>query len=288
MGKLAAALAVVMLAIVICGSAQQKAPSPPTFYKDVLPILQDHCQNCHRSGEVAPMPLETYEQTRPWAPALAHAVEMKMMPPWFADPGYGHFSNDTALTEKQIATIVAWASQGAPAGNQHDAPPPRQWTRGWNIPPPDVVVKMPKPVKIPAQGEVEYTYEIVPTHFAEDRWVQMSEFRAGKPRARAPRSRLHSSAGFALAAPRARRRAVHGVDIDRSPRSPRSPRNYQRSPARLRPGKFPRSMARRNGKVRSGRIRPRLPDALHHKRHAPTTIRPASAWFSPRRRRSNA
>lgn len=152
-----------------------------TFYKDVLPILQGHCQSCHREGEVAPMPLVTYEQTRPWASAIAHAVRMKMMPPWFADPKYGHFANDPSLNDLQIDTILAWAVAGAPAGDAHDAPAPRKWASGWNIPQPDLVVKMPTPVKIPAEGEVEYTYEIVPTHFAEDRWVQMSEFRPGAP-----------------------------------------------------------------------------------------------------------
>jgi hypothetical protein len=163
------------------GTQKSRAVPTPTFYKDVLPILQTHCQSCHRAGEVAPTPFETYEQTRAWAPAMAHAVEMKMMPPWFADPSYGHFADDTSLTESQIATIVAWASAGAPAGDAHDSPPARQWTHGWNIPQPDLVVKMPKAVRIPASGEVEYTYEIVPTHFAKDRWVQMSEFRPGSP-----------------------------------------------------------------------------------------------------------
>src|SRR5579863_6480772 len=71
-----------------------KPPTTPTFYKDVLPILQEKCQSCHRPGEAAPMPLVTYEQTRPWARKMATAVEMKMMPPWFADPRYGHFAND--------------------------------------------------------------------------------------------------------------------------------------------------------------------------------------------------
>jgi len=70
---------------------------------------------------------------------------------------------------------------GVPAGDPHDAPAPRKWAQGWNISQADVVVKMPKPVSIPAQGEVEYTYEIVPTHFSENRWVQMSEFRPGSP-----------------------------------------------------------------------------------------------------------
>jgi len=123
------------------------------------------------------MPLVTYEQVRPWASQIAHAVEMKMMPPWFADRRYGHYANDASLTEQQIATISQWAAAGAPAGDVHDAPVPPKWTDGWNIPEPDLVVKMPVPVKLPEQGEVEYTYEIFPTHFTEDRWVQMSELR---------------------------------------------------------------------------------------------------------------
>ncbi len=184
MKTLATVTAALCLAWIGNGWQASKPPgavTSPTFYKDVLPILQDHCQSCHRKGEVAPMPLETYEQTRPWASAMSHAVSIRMMPPWFADPRYGHFSNDPSLTDQQIATIVAWAEAGAPAGDARNAPPPRTWTQGWNIPNPDLVVEMPKPVPIPAQGEIEYTYEIVPTHFTEDRWVQMSEFRPGSP-----------------------------------------------------------------------------------------------------------
>jgi hypothetical protein len=156
-------------------SAGQTSLGRPTFYKDVLAILQDRCQNCHRPGEVAPMPLVRYEQTRPWAPAIAKAVQSQTMPPWFADPRFGHFSNDPSLTQQQVAALVAWAESGAPAGDPHDAPPPRQWVKGWNIPAPSVVLEMAKPVPIPAEGDVEYTYEIVPTHFSEDKWVQMAE-----------------------------------------------------------------------------------------------------------------
>jgi Copper type II ascorbate-dependent monooxygenase, C-terminal domain len=127
------------------------------------------------------MPFTTYEQTRPWAQKIAGAVEMTMMPPWFADPRYGHFANDPSLTEEQIATISAWAGSGVLAGDPHDAPTLRKWSDGWNIPQPDVVVSMPKPVSIPVSGEVEYTYEIVPTHFAENKWVQMVEVRPSSP-----------------------------------------------------------------------------------------------------------
>ncbi len=123
------------------------------------------------------MPLVTYEQAKPLAGKMAAAVEMKMMPPWFADARFGKFSNDASLTSQQIATITAWADAGAPAGDAKDAPPPRTWAEGWNIPQPDAIVKVPKPVVIPAHGEVEYTYEIAPTHFTEDKWVQMAEVR---------------------------------------------------------------------------------------------------------------
>ena len=147
----------------------------PTFYRDVLPILQDHCQSCHRPGEVAPMPLVTYEQTRAWASGIAKAVQAKRMPPWFADPRVGKFSNDPSLSEAQVATILAWAQGGSLPGNPHDAPPPRRWYEGWNIAKPDLVLQMSTPVKIPTDGDVEYTYEIVPTHFREAKWIQMAE-----------------------------------------------------------------------------------------------------------------
>src|SRR5246500_4840310 len=183
MAKFAGILGII--ALVVCSSVGfQRATPPapaPTFYKDVLPVLQDHCQSCHRPGEVAPMPLVTYRQTRPWVNAIAHEVQMKMMPPWFADSRYGRFANDPSLTEQQISMISAWVAAGAAAGNSLDAPPAKEWAKGWNIAQPHLVVRMPKPVQIPARGEVEYTYEIVPTHFAEDRWVQMSEFRPGSP-----------------------------------------------------------------------------------------------------------
>jgi len=159
------------------GQPNSQSPSSPTFYRDVLPILQEKCQSCHRPGEATPMPLVTYEQTQPWAAKVAAAVEMKMMPPWFADPRFGHFANDPSLSAEQIATISQWAKAGAAAGDAKDAPPARRWSGEWNIPQPDVVVEMPQAVRIPADGEVEYTYEIVPTHFTEDRWVQMVEAR---------------------------------------------------------------------------------------------------------------
>lgn len=158
-------------------SAAANSDPAPSFYRDVLPILQQRCQGCHRPGEIGPFPFETFEDTRRHADAIAAAVEARTMPPWFADPRFGHFSNDPSLTPGQIATVSAWVMSGMPAGNPEDAPPPPRWVDGWNIPEPDAVFEMPQPVGLPAHGQVEYTYEIVPTHFAEGKWVQMSEIR---------------------------------------------------------------------------------------------------------------
>ncbi|MGA2812394.1 MAG: thiol-disulfide isomerase [Candidatus Acidiferrum sp.] len=171
--------AAVALGLSLSGSrAQQPAAPPktaPTFYRDVLPILQGHCQQCHRAGGIAPMAFETYAQLKPYAAAVKVATQTKSMPPWFADPEVGKFLNDPSLSEQEIATLSAWADSGAPAGRSDEAPAPRVWTENWTIPQPDLVLKMPQPVRLPAGGDIEYTYEIVPTHFTEGRWVQMAE-----------------------------------------------------------------------------------------------------------------
>jgi hypothetical protein len=149
--------------------------APPTFYRDVLPILRQSCQGCHRTSGIAPMAFETYEQTRPYAEAIKTATQQKSMPPWFADPQVGRFSNDPSLTSAQISLLGAWADAKGPAGDVHEEPHASEWSGNWSIPRPDLVLKMPQSVALPANGEVEYTYEIVPTHFSEDRWVQMAE-----------------------------------------------------------------------------------------------------------------
>jgi len=155
--------------------------SAPTFYKDVLPVVQEHCQVCHRAEGIAPMAFQTYAETRTYAGPIAEAVKSRRMPPWFAERGIGHFSNDPSLDDTQIAMLVAWAKAGAPAGNPADAPPPKHWAERWTIPSPDLVVSMAEPVSLPAAGDVDYTYEIVPTHSTEGRWVQASEILPGLP-----------------------------------------------------------------------------------------------------------
>src|SRR5215469_9413599 len=115
-----------LLSSLLMTAAAIAAPAP-TFYKDVLPLLQERCQECHRTGEIGPMPLLTYQQVRPWAAAIKESVRLKKMPPWFADPDYGKFGNDRTLTQEQIDIVAAWADGGAKEGNPKDAPKPREW-----------------------------------------------------------------------------------------------------------------------------------------------------------------
>lgn len=170
-------LGLIRLGLASLAIALAPAGAQPVYYRDILPILQAHCQQCHRPGEIAPMPFLTYAGTRPWAKAIREQVIARKMPPWFADPAYGHFANDRSLSERDIDTLAAWVNSGAPAGDSKDAPPPREWPPGWNIGTPDEVFEMPAPFYIPATGAVDYQYLILPTHFTADRWVQKVEVR---------------------------------------------------------------------------------------------------------------
>src|SRR6478672_696514 len=109
-------LALASLVVAIATAAPDQS-SQVTFTKDVLPILQKNCQSCHRPGQIAPMSLLTYKDARPWAKAIKTAVSLKKMPPWFADPKYGHFTNDRSLKQSEIDTLVKWADTGVAEGN---------------------------------------------------------------------------------------------------------------------------------------------------------------------------
>jgi hypothetical protein len=152
--------------------------------------MQRNCQNCHRPGEAAPMPLLSYEDVRPWAKAIRQAVLTKKMPPWFADPAYGKFLNDRRLEQAEVDAIAAWVDAGAPAGNPKDAPKPIDFTQGWNIGIPDVILEMPSEYQVAASGTIEYQHFIVPTGFTEDKWVQVVELRPGN------RAAVHHAAVF--------------------------------------------------------------------------------------------
>ncbi len=165
----------------LCATVPVLAASAPTFNKDILPILENKCQGCHRPGEIGPMSLMNYSEARPWAKAIKAAVLTKKMPPWFADPRYGRFSNDRSMSPDEIELFAKWADGGAKEGNPKDAPAPKPFVAGWNIQKPDLVIDSPVETKIPAKGVVDYQYILVPLNFTEDKWVQMVEVRPETP-----------------------------------------------------------------------------------------------------------
>ncbi|HEY2012336.1 MAG TPA: cytochrome c, partial [Bryobacteraceae bacterium] len=130
MGRSMLVLAIGISAGIILRAQTSEHNSKLTFTRDVAPILQQNCQGCHRPGEAAPFSLLTYQQARPWAKAIKSAVMQKKMPPWFADPQFGEFSNKASLSQREIDTLAAWADAGAPLGELEDMPAPRQFVEG--------------------------------------------------------------------------------------------------------------------------------------------------------------
>ena len=160
-----------------------------TFTKDVLPILQQNCQVCHRpsglnmGGMVAPMAFMTYEEVRPWAKSIATAVEAREMPPWHATHEFhGVFYNERTLAEKDIATLTRWVKTGAARGRPEDAPEPVVFPSGeWSFEP-DLVITMPEPYFVTDDVEdlyVEFEVEITKEMLPEPRWIHMSEAKSG-------------------------------------------------------------------------------------------------------------
>ncbi|HZS57062.1 MAG TPA: thiol-disulfide isomerase [Bryobacteraceae bacterium] len=125
------------------------------------------------------MPLLDYKTAKAWAPAIRQMVSSRQMPPWFADPSIGHFSNDRRLSPTDIQAIAAWVDSGAAPGDPTKSPAPIKWTQGWTISQPEIVFEMPSSFNVPASGVVPYQYVIVPTGFKRDTWVRLAEVRAG-------------------------------------------------------------------------------------------------------------
>ena len=180
------------LTVASAAFAASTGSTQPTFYKDVLPVLQKNCQNCHRPGEAGPMSFLSYESTRPWAKAIKAAVATKKMPPWYADAHYGKFSNDRTMSAAEVNTLVSWVDSGAKAGDPKVAPKPISFVEGWAIGKPDVVLEMPQTFHIPASGTIDYQYIMIPTNFPEDRYVQFAEARPSD------RERVHHIIAFIM------------------------------------------------------------------------------------------
>jgi hypothetical protein len=157
-------------------TAAQAAAPQVTFTKDVAPILQKSCQNCHRPGSIAPMSLLTYEDARPWGRSIKRKVVGREMPPWHIDRNVGiqKFKDDISLSEQEIATIAQWVDGGMVRGNPSDMPPPLKFAdlNTWQIGQPDLVVEMEQEHIIPAEGPDKWLEFFAPTGLTETRYYR--------------------------------------------------------------------------------------------------------------------
>ena len=179
--------AVALAAAVASGGTARisaQGDAPPTFNADVAPILYEKCATCHRPGAAGPMALTSFVETRPWARAIKASVTKRAMPPWSADPRFGHFMNDISLSDKQIETIVKWVDGGMPAGAGPVPAMPKYPEGGWRLVngrPPDVILEMPMEYELPAEGQVPIFRVWDNNPFKEDVFIEALQTRPTNP-----------------------------------------------------------------------------------------------------------
>ncbi len=187
------------------GAAFAQQGKQVTFSKDVSPILQSKCQSCHEPGSIGPMSLVTYQDARPWARSIKQRVESRQMPPWHIDRSVGvqKFKNDMALTDEQVATVVAWVDGGALEGSAADFKlKPVATTLFWQgerdgYGAPDIIVKSPE-YTMPAVSQDQWWRPVSEIPVTESRWVRMVEIRPTNLNAR---KILHHSIAYHILTP---------------------------------------------------------------------------------------
>src|SRR5262245_3005231 len=167
-------------------SAAEAVPAQPTYTKDIAPIFQAKCTQCHHPGTGAPMSLTTFEEVRPWARSIRTRVSSREMPPWHLDKSVGirQYKNDISLNDTQIATIVKWVDAGSPAGSPADMPQPQKFQAEdvWHIGKPDLVVPMNKTHTMYPKGPDWWIDYFADVNIPEDRYIKAMEVRPGNRR----------------------------------------------------------------------------------------------------------
>jgi thiol-disulfide isomerase/thioredoxin len=158
-----------------------KKDGPVTYYRDVLPILRNNCQVCHRPGEVGPFSLLTYKQAVSWASDIKDYTQSRQMPPWKVVEGVA-FHNERRLSDRDIATLAAWADGGTPAGDPRNAPAPKEFVEGWMLGKPDLVVRPSDDFVVGPGGRDLFRCFVMPTGLTEDKYVVAIEVKPGNSR----------------------------------------------------------------------------------------------------------
>lgn len=170
-----------LLALVLNVQAQDAKPTP-TFSKDIAPLVFKHCVECHRPDEVGPFSLMSYGEVKKRSQQLLSFVASRQMPPWKPVAGFGEFISERRMSDAEIALLKAWVEQGAPEGDPRDLPPAPKFNDGWAFGEPDLVVSMPEPYVLQAEGRDILRNFVMPLNFAEDRYVRAYQLRASNRR----------------------------------------------------------------------------------------------------------
>ncbi len=164
----------------LIGRAPKSEPRGEVMYtRHIAALMQDHCVACHRPGQIGPFALTDYDEVAGWGAMIKEVVSEGRMPPWSANPQFGHFANDARLSDAEKQLINSWVDNGCPQGDLADLPAPRIWTDGWQIAEPHEVVRMEQPFTVPAEGVVDYQNFVVDPGWTEDKWIQAAEVRPG-------------------------------------------------------------------------------------------------------------
>ena len=166
-----------------CHVGRLPEPQPEaavTYTEHIAKLIENRCVACHREGEVAPFPLTSYADVAGWSKTIREVIEENRMPPWHADPAYGHFANDPTLSSDERKLLNDWIDAGAPEGDPAKLPAPRKFAVGWQIPEPEMVIfAQDAPFDVPAEGVMPYQNIMVDPGFKEDRWIRYAECRPG-------------------------------------------------------------------------------------------------------------
>lgn len=170
--------------VVGCFIGRMRKPNPNsevTFSNQIARILNKHCVECHREGEIAPFTLTSYDEVVGWGKTMVEVIDDRRMPPWHADPKHGEFLNARIMTDEEKSLIKQWVDAGCPEGDRSQLPEPPTYTNGWQLPSkPDLVVNMrDQPFEVPAEGTVKYQYFQTDPGFEKDTWVKAAELQPG-------------------------------------------------------------------------------------------------------------
>jgi hypothetical protein len=170
-------------AVLVAPALALRAGEAPTYHRDVVPILQKHCQDCHRPGQVAPFSLLSYDQARKRASDIVNVTQDRLMPPWHASTSKGGpFRGARVLSEAERKTLSDWALANCPAGEPKDAPAARNWPSEWALGPPDLILELPEAYTLGSSGRDEHRVFVIPSGLTAGKWISAVDFKPGNPR----------------------------------------------------------------------------------------------------------